>query len=126
MVFSSHIFVFYFLPLALVLYYALYRAPQRWRNLSLIFLGYTFYGWANPKFIFLMFGTTFIDWLLSLVIAYNSWKFWKDWSGPIAPLAKGHRTRFQHHAIVFSVVSNLAMLGFFKYFNFSLDNTTPS
>jgi len=45
---------------ALVLYYALYRAPQRWRNLSLIFLGYTFYGWANPKFIFLMFGTTFV------------------------------------------------------------------
>jgi alginate O-acetyltransferase complex protein AlgI len=122
MVFSSHLFVFYFLPVALLLYYSLCRAPQRWRNVSLILLGYIFYGWANPKFIFLMFGTTFVDWLLSLVIAYNSWKFWKDWRVPVVPLAKGHHTKLQHHAIVLSVVSNLTMLGFFKYFNFSLDN----
>ena len=122
MVFSSHLFVFYFLPIALALYYSLYRAPQRWRNLSLVFLGYIFYGWANPRFIFLMFGTTFVDWLLSLVIAYNSWRFWKDWSAPVVPLPKEGHTRLQRHAITISVVSNLIMLGFFKYFNFGLDN----
>jgi alginate O-acetyltransferase complex protein AlgI len=122
MVFSSHLFVFYFLPLALLIYYALYRAPQRWRNLSLVFLGYIFYGWANPKFIFLMFGTTFVDWLLSLVIAHNSWHFLRDWRGEVTPLPKGERSRLQRRAIALSVISNLAMLGFFKYFNFSLDN----
>ncbi len=73
MVFSSHIFVYYFLPGALLLYYGLYRAPQRARNLALALLGYLFYGWANPLFIFLMFATTFGDWLLSLVIALDSW-----------------------------------------------------
>ena len=42
MVFSSHIFLFYFLPAALGLYYALHRFPQRWRNVVLIVTGYTF------------------------------------------------------------------------------------
>ncbi len=122
MVFSSNIFIYYFLPIALISYYALWKAPIRWRNFSLIILGYIFYGWANPKFIFLMFATTFIDWLLSLVIAYNSWHFLRDWKGPIAPLAKGPRTPLQRNAIIISVVSNLVMLGFFKYFNFGIDS----
>lgn len=121
MVFSSHIFVFYFLPIALILYYALWKAPQRWRNLSLILLGYIFYGWANPKFIFLMFATTFIDWLVSMVIAYNSLRFWRDWNHPLAPLPKGSRTKLQRYSIIVSVISNLTMLGFFKYFNFGID-----
>ena len=50
MVFSSHLFIFYFLPLSLVVYYALFRAPQRWRNFVLIVFGYAFYGWAEPRF----------------------------------------------------------------------------
>src|ERR1035437_5558539 len=123
MVFSSHIFIFYFLPAMLTIIYALYRAPQRWRNLALVILGYIFYGWANPKFIFLMFGTTFVDWLLSLIIVWDSWKFWKAWGKEIVPLPMGTlRTRTQHSAIVFSVISNLAMLGIFKYFNFGIDS----
>ena len=47
MVFSSHLFIFYFLPLALMLYYAM---PQRGRNLLLTLVSYVFYGWANPLF----------------------------------------------------------------------------
>ena len=123
MVFSSHIFIFYFLPLMLMIYYALCRAPQRWRNFALVILGYVFYGWANPKFVFLMFGTTFVDWLLSLIIAWDCWKFWRTWGKEITPLPKDlPRTRTQHGAIVLSVISNLVMLGFFKYFNFGLDS----
>ena len=77
--------------------------------------------WANPKFIFLMFGTTFLDWLLSLVIGYNSWRFWRDWKTRLAQLEPGERTKRQKAALVISIVSNLTMLGFFKYFNFFLD-----
>jgi D-alanyl-lipoteichoic acid acyltransferase DltB (MBOAT superfamily) len=76
MVFSSPIFLFYFLPVALGVYFALFRARQRTRNLCLALLGYFFYGWADPRFIFLMFGTTFIDWMASLVIAHNTWRLW--------------------------------------------------
>lgn len=122
MVFSSQIFVFYFLPLALIVYYALGKAPQRARNLCLALLGYVFYGWANPKFIFLMFGTTFLDWLLSLVIAYNSWKFWREWKPKVVELDHSERSKRQKSALAMSIVSNLLMLGFFKYFNFFLDS----
>ena len=78
MVFSSHLFLFYFLPLSLLVYYALFHAPQRWRNFVLIVFGYAFYGWAEPRFIPLMFGTTLLDWLISLVIAHNSWNIWRS------------------------------------------------
>ena len=47
MVFSSYLFLFYFLPVALALYYA---APRRGRHLILTILSYVFYGWANPLF----------------------------------------------------------------------------
>lgn len=122
MVFSSHIFVYYFLPIALGIYYSLWKAPQRWRNFTLIVLGYAFYGWAQPKFMVLMFATTFVDWFLSLVIAYGSWRFWLDWKADVIPLAKGPRAKVQRNALILSVVSNLTMLGFFKYFNFGVES----
>jgi len=45
--FSSHIFNLLFSPFALLVYYALFRTRQRWRNAWLIVAGYTFYGWAE-------------------------------------------------------------------------------
>ncbi|HMJ07008.1 MAG TPA: MBOAT family protein [Chthoniobacterales bacterium] len=127
MVFSSHTFIFYFLPIALAGYYALAGAPQRWRNFWLILTGYIFYGWAEPRFIVLMFATTSIDWIMSLVIAHDSWAVWKFWGKPVRLLpprrtaTPAKRSRTQHLAIVVSVVSNLVVLGFFKYFNFGVE-----
>ena len=51
MVFSSYLFLFYFLPLTLALYYA---APRRAQHLILTILSYVFYGWANPLFVVLL------------------------------------------------------------------------
>ena len=122
MVFSSHIFIYYFLPAALIGYYALAKVPQRWRNLWLILTGYTFYGWAEPRFTLLMFATTSIDGLMSLIIAHQTWQVWRVWHQPVPKLNRGHpRTRLQHRAITNSILSNLIALGFFKYFNFGLD-----
>jgi alginate O-acetyltransferase complex protein AlgI len=122
-VFSSHLFLFYFLPLALLVYYALARAPQRWRNFVLIVFGYAFYGWAEPRFIPLMFGTTLLDWLISLVIAHNSWNFWQTRHEPMVALERGaSRSKTQKQAITLSVILNLSVLGFFKYFNFGIDS----
>jgi alginate O-acetyltransferase complex protein AlgI len=123
MVFSSYIFIFWFLPIAMLIYYSLALAPQRVRNFSLIILGYVFYGWADPRFVVLMFATTFIDWTLSIVIAFDNWKVWQAWHRPVEPLEKGApRSKVQLRAITMSVVSNLLILGFFKYFNFSVDS----
>jgi alginate O-acetyltransferase complex protein AlgI len=96
-----------------VVYFGLLRASQRARNLALAILGYIFYGWANPWFVFLMFGTTFVDWLASLVIARNTWSIWKA-APDIEPVAPGSRTSTQRTALLISLFSNLGMLGFFK------------
>jgi alginate O-acetyltransferase complex protein AlgI len=116
MVFSSHLFLFYFLPLALGVYYAL---PQRARHLALTLLSYIFYGWADPRFLILLFGTTLVDYLVALAIAETL-----PWSrAPVTPQpALGRRTTRQRLALFASIVSNLAVLGFFKYFNFAIDS----
>jgi alginate O-acetyltransferase complex protein AlgI len=100
-VFSSYLFLFYFLPLALVLYYA---APRRLKHTVLTALSYVFYGWANPLFVVLLLGSTLIDYLAGLYIA--------------------HRTdqRARRLGLAVSLTSNLGLLGFFKYFNFGVDN----
>jgi alginate O-acetyltransferase complex protein AlgI len=115
-VFSSHIFLFYFLPAALLLYYA---APRRLRHLTLTILSYVFYGWTNPLFVLLLFISTLIDYVCGLVIAYNGW----NWRGEISQLLENTpRTRIQRAAVIASICSNLSLLGFFKYFNFALAN----
>ena len=52
MVFSSQIFLFYFLPLVLALYYVL---PFRARTALIAISSYVFYGWANPIWAVIMF-----------------------------------------------------------------------
>jgi alginate O-acetyltransferase complex protein AlgI len=101
MVFSSHLFLFYFLPAALLLYYA---APRRARHLVLTTLSYTFYGWANPLFVPLLLGSTTIDYIAGRVIAR-------------------HRAeRAARIALAASICSNVTLLGFFKYFNFGVES----
>jgi len=124
MVFSSHVFVFYFLPLALLICFALAKAPVRARNGALVLLGTVFYGWADPRFLILMFATTGLDWMMSLIIALDDWRVWRLMKREIhalPPIKEAGRSQLQRRAIVFSVVSNLAVLGFFKYFNFATD-----
>jgi len=107
MVFSSHLFLFYFLPAALLLYYGL---PKWTRHFFLTVMSYVFYGWANPAFVLLMFGSTLIDYTAGLVIG----------RAPNEP--GGPRTRRQWVALLVSITSNLSLLGFFKYFNFGVDS----
>lgn len=114
MVFSSHLFLFYFLPLVLLLYYA---APRRGRHLVLTLCSYWFYGWANPLFVFLMLFSTLVDYVCGLFISGN-------WDGRHDRLLEegGARTSTQRVALVVSIVTNLGLLGFFKYFNFGVDS----
>jgi len=103
MVFSSHLFVYYFLPAALCVYYAL---PQRARHLWLTLASYGFYGWANPAFMGLMLASTLIDYVCGRMLG-------------AAPQEARERRR---PWLILSIVSNLSLLGFFKYFNFAVDS----
>lgn len=101
MVFSSHLFIFYFLPAALFIYYSL---PKRGKHLGLTLMSYLFYGWSNPLFVLLMFSSTVIDYFCGLIISGSEQK------------------RAKKIALICSICSNLSLLGFFKYFNFAMEN----
>jgi alginate O-acetyltransferase complex protein AlgI len=117
MVFSSFLFLFYFLPFALVLYYAV---PRRAQHLTLTLVSFVFYGWANPLFSFLLLFSTLIDYIAGLVIALGGPS---SWARPVHRLEPGGpRVRRQRAAMITSICANLTLLAFFKYFNFGIDS----
>jgi alginate O-acetyltransferase complex protein AlgI len=116
-VFSSHLFLFGFLPLALAAYYL---APRRGRHLVLTLASYVFYGWAHPAFVLLLFLSTAIDYWAGLVQATDSWTPFGRGVAALDPDAP--RSRRQRAAVTISIVSNLSILGFFKYFHFGVDS----
>ncbi len=104
MVFTSYIFVFYFLPCVLVMYYLL-PAGSRWRNGWLLLASWIFYGWADPRFLLLMLAVTAVTYVSAAVIARS-------------PAG----SRLRKAVLVAAVTVCLAVLGFFKYFDFALRN----
>ena len=74
MVFSSFLFLFYFLPIALLIYHSV---PRRAQHLVLTLLSLVFYGWANPLFSFLLLFSTGVDYIAGLVIALGAPKNWR-------------------------------------------------
>lgn len=107
MVFSSHIFIFYFLPLVVGIYYLLLwaGAGATIRHLFLTCAGMVFYGWWNPWFVLLMLGTTTLDYNLGRMI-----------------VNAGDNQRRKRLAVVLSVTSNLGALAFFKYTAFAIES----
>ena len=59
MLFSSITFLYYFLPMVLILYY---MVPRKLKNLVLFLASLIFYAWGEPKYVFLM--------LISVSIGY--------------------------------------------------------
>lgn len=100
MAFTSHIFLFYFLPVLLLLYYALPRRFLAARNVLLLAASYVFYVWVNPWFAALLLGLTVVNYIVSRCIAGTEVK----------------RTRLALMAC--GVTLDLAVLGFFKYAGF--------
>lgn len=103
MVFSSLIFLFAYLPVTLLCYYAV---PRKWRNLVLFAVSLLFYGWGEPIYILLM--------MLSVTSAYIFGFFIEKYRTSAPKRAKW--------AMILSVSVNLAFLFFFKYYNFFAAN----
>jgi len=113
MVFSSHVFLFYFLPAALGLYYL---CPARWRGLLLIGLSYLCYGWANPWFVLLLVFSTVLNYACGEWIS-GRWRIPGLWRGE--PAGRGLPAAGQRKAALgLCIAGNLAFLGFFKYLGF--------
>ena len=102
MVFSSILFLFRFMPAAFAIYYLV---PKRFKNFTLLVLSLIFYSWGEAKYFPVM--------IASIVVDYTA-------SG----LIESHRTNklICRLGLIYSVVFNLGMLGFFKYTNFFVGN----
>lgn len=102
--FNSYIFVIFFLVVYAL--YLLFKRRYRVQNLILLIASYTFYGWWDWRFLFLLLTTTAIDYWVSNQI-YRS-----------------EDAQKRKKLLFLSIVTNLTILGFFKYFNFFADSFT--
>ena len=100
MVFSTPIFMFYFLVLTLFLYYIV---PRRGRNVVLLCASLFFYWWGERGYVAIMFLSTAIDYTHGLLVERCK--------------ARGN-DRGAKRAVASSIIFNLALLCFFKYWDF--------
>lgn len=101
MVFSSSIFLFIFLPIVLSLYFIV---DKKYKNIILLLSSIFFYSWGAPKFIFVILGTTFVDYFFVRQLCESETKF--------------KRNLF----LILSLSINLGLLFYFKYCNFFIEN----
>lgn len=101
MLFSSIPFLYYFLPCVLILYFIV---PKNCKNAVLFLSSLLFYGWGEPKYVFLMIGTIFVGYVSGIMIE----KF------------KGQA--LSKIFLIISTVFFLGVLGYFKYADFFIKN----
>ena len=100
MVFSSSLFLLYFLPVFLLVYYLL---PRVLKNPFVLLASILFYAWGAPDLIFVVLAGIAVDfYLVGLIPKY---------SGKKKRLLAG-----------LSIALNIGLLGWFKYANFFIDN----
>ena len=99
MVFSSLLFLFFYLPVTLAVYYL---CPARWRNLWLFLVNLVFYGWGEPVYVILM--------VLSIGVNYA------------AGFLVDRRRDKGKLILAVNAVVNLGLLFFFKYYDFLAQN----
>lgn len=105
MVFSSQIFLFYFLPTFLVGYFVLHKlhAKHSTLNFFITIFSYIFYGWLEPWLVFLMFSCTLVVYVAGRFIS-----------------APGASKLQRNLALGAAVAVNLGALGYFKYYMFAM------
>jgi len=101
MLFSSIPFLYCFLPAVVLVYFLV---PRNVKNAVLLLFSLLFYGWGEPKYVFLMIATIAVFYSCGLAIGKAKTKPWKKtW-------------------LILSVVVGLGLLGIFKYADFFIEN----
>ncbi len=101
MVFSSSLFILYFLPIFLLFYWL---SPKKFRNYIILLFSIAFYSWGAPKFVFVILGSTIIDFYI------------------VRSLYRASIQRNRKLLLAISITLNLGLLAFFKYANFFVEN----
>ncbi|MBM1104648.1 MBOAT family protein [Aurantibacter crassamenti] len=93
-----------FLPIVFTLYWFVVNKSIKLQNLLLVSASYLFYGWWDYRFLSLIFLSTIVDYFIGINIE------------------KQDSVKNQKLLLWSSVIFNLGVLGFFKYFNFFIDS----
>ncbi len=101
MLFSSIPFLYYFLPIVLIIYSI---TPRVLKNTVLLLASLIFYAWGEPKYVFLMVATVGLGYIFGLLIE------------------KFRGKALSKFFLFLSVASSLAALGYFKYADFFIEN----
>ena len=101
MVFSSLIFLFFFLPITLVAYFSL---RQELRNFFLLIVSLFFYAWGEVTFLPVMLASIFVNYFAGIFIEDRLGRL----SGKIV--------------LILGIVADLGLLSYYKYANFLADN----
>ncbi len=101
MVFSSVVFLLYFLPPLLLIYFIL---PDKLKNSCLLLGSIFFYSWGAPRFIFIVLATTTLDFFL------------------VKWMHAQRSVNRKKTILILSVCMNVGLLFYFKYCNFFIDN----
>ncbi len=101
MVFSSSIFLLYFLPLFILVYHII---GNRFKNYFILAASIFFYSWGAPKFVFVILASTIIDFFI------------------VRTLYRSEEVRKRKLLLSLSICINLGLLLYFKYANFFVEN----
>ncbi len=101
MIFSSSLFLFYFLPLFLIVYQLL---PHKFRNFWTLIASLFFYAWGAPFFVFIVTGVIFADFFIVNKIYTSDNESFRKW------------------LLFLSVFVKVGLLVYFKYANFFIEN----
>ena len=107
MIFASLEFIFLFFPLSILAYFLVPKSQLKWRNLVLLLVSLMFYGWGEPIYVFLMIFSISFDYIYGYFVA----KYKLLGNDKIA-------RRF----VAASMITNISVLGFFKYADFIIEN----
>ncbi|GAK99365.1 probable poly(beta-D-mannuronate) O-acetylase [Nonlabens ulvanivorans] len=93
-----------FLPVCFIIYWFVLKNYLKAQNTFILITSYFFYGWWDYRFLALIAFSTVVDYLIGLTIDESNSKSRKK------------------ALLIISLVVNLGLLGFFKYFNFFVDS----
>ena len=105
MLFSSIFFIFTFLPVLMAIYFMIPPENMRLRNGVLLLASLIFYSWGEPVYVVLMIFSIVFNWYMSLVIE-----------------RKNNSEAGAKKELIFTIIINLFIMGFFKYFGFLMDS----
>lgn len=103
MLFNSLEFLI-FLPVVFLVYWFVLSKKIPLQNLFVVVASYVFYGWWDPRFLCLIFFSTLVDYTVGLVLERNK------------------RSRNRKLLVSLSLMVNLGLLGYFKYYNFFIES----